>query len=100
MALHDRALEDGKPYYSSGEVAKLFGVTQRTVANWCDQGRLPCIVTPSGHRRIPASALAGGREADAKLAAFQAQIDALLGGRVEGIGDEIAAQVRARRRKA
>lgn len=38
-----------------GAVAKLLGVTPRTISNWCDCGLLNCITMPSKHRRIPAS---------------------------------------------
>lgn len=34
-----------------GEVARLFGVGQRAVARWADNGQLPHITTPGGHRR-------------------------------------------------
>ena len=33
------------------EVAKLFGVTVQTVADWADAGTLACIRTPGGQRR-------------------------------------------------
>lgn len=46
-------------YYSSGHVAGMLGVTSRTVANWCDRGLLEFVVTPAGHRRIPAAAVQG-----------------------------------------
>lgn len=36
------------------EVAKLFRVHVKTVARWADQGHLPFIVTPGGHRRYKA----------------------------------------------
>lgn len=40
-------------YLTTGEVADLFRVTRYTVARWCDTGRIACIHTPTGHRRIP-----------------------------------------------
>ena len=87
----------GKAYYTTGEVAKLFGVTPKTVVNWCDSERLACIVTPAGHRRIPVSAFAGGRDYDAQLATYEAAIQALLAGDQPPTGEAIAAQIRARR---
>lgn len=33
------------------EVAALFGVRPTTVLRWADQGHLPCVRTPGGHRR-------------------------------------------------
>ncbi|MBM3270676.1 MAG: helix-turn-helix domain-containing protein [Candidatus Sericytochromatia bacterium] len=68
---------EGKRFYTPGEVAELFGVTPKTVSNWCDQGRLESIVTPSGHRRIPESAIRGGREYDAKLRSLQGRLDVI-----------------------
>jgi excisionase family DNA binding protein len=37
---------------SPGEVARLFGVDPRTVSRWADDGSLPCIRLPKGHRRF------------------------------------------------
>ena len=45
QALSDRPL-------SPGEVAKLFGVSVTTVANWADEGLLPHFKTPGGQRRF------------------------------------------------
>jgi excisionase family DNA binding protein len=45
-------------YMSPGEVAAYLGVSPKTIAMWCDRGKLPCIVLSSGHRRIPADAIA------------------------------------------
>lgn len=57
--MKNQATEGGKTsakdYYSPGEVAKMYGVTSKTVSNWCEKGRLSFITTPSGHRRIPAA---------------------------------------------
>jgi excisionase family DNA binding protein len=43
---------------SPGEVAAQLGVSPKTITLWCDRGKLPCVVLSSGHRRIPAAALA------------------------------------------
>ena len=37
---------------SPGQVAKLFGVSVTTVANWADEGRIPHFKTPGGQRRF------------------------------------------------
>ncbi len=36
------------------QVARLFGVHQSTIRNWADDGRVPVIRLPSGHRRFDA----------------------------------------------
>ncbi|MDQ2754200.1 MAG: helix-turn-helix domain-containing protein [Actinomycetota bacterium] len=41
----------------TGEVARLFQVSQRTVSEWARQGRIPSVQTPGGQRRYPAAAL-------------------------------------------
>lgn len=45
----------------AGEVAELLDVAPRTVATWAQQGRLPAVRLPSGHRRYPASAVSAAR---------------------------------------
>jgi excisionase family DNA binding protein len=37
---------------SPGQVAKLFGVSVTTVANWADEGLIPHFKTPGGQRRF------------------------------------------------
>lgn len=37
---------------TSGDVATMFGVDRTTVVRWATTGVLPCIRTPSGHRRF------------------------------------------------
>lgn len=102
MALHDRQPEaralPAKDYYTPGEIAKFFGVTSRTVGNWCASGRLPFITTPSGHRRIPASAVKGGREAISRWEALQERLATRTRGVPTPSEQEVADQVIARRR--
>jgi excisionase family DNA binding protein len=43
---------DGATWYKTGEVARLLGVTDRTVINWARAGVLPHFTTPGGHRRF------------------------------------------------
>lgn len=38
----------------TGEVARLFRVSERAVTEWAARGRLPSLRTPGGHRRYPA----------------------------------------------
>lgn len=34
-----------------GEVAKMLGVTPKTVNRWANDGKLPSVKTPGGHHR-------------------------------------------------
>jgi excisionase family DNA binding protein len=43
-------MRDG--WYTTGDIARLVGVTDRTVANWARAGALPHSLTPGGHRRF------------------------------------------------
>jgi excisionase family DNA binding protein len=43
---------------SCGQVARAFGVDSRTVTRWTNDGVLPCIRTPGGHRRYKAADVA------------------------------------------
>lgn len=42
---------------TSGEVAKIFRVSPKTVTRWANEGVLPHIRTPGGHRRFFESAV-------------------------------------------
>jgi excisionase family DNA binding protein len=44
-----------KTYYTTGEVAKVFQVSDRMVRKWCEQGRVRALQTPGGAWRIYAS---------------------------------------------
>jgi len=49
-------LADGQPVLGPGRVAKLFGVSRRTVSEWVRTGKLPS-VNPGGVARIPVHAI-------------------------------------------
>lgn len=63
----------------TAEVAALFQVSERTVADWARRGRISCVRTPGGHRRYPAE-----------------EIRRLLVANAEGVssgGDDLAPEV-------
>lgn len=37
---------------STGDVSRIFGVRTQTVCRWADEGCLPSVRTPGGHRRF------------------------------------------------
>lgn len=41
--------------YLPGEVAKMFGVSPKTVKRWAERGEIECIRTLGGHRRYKAN---------------------------------------------
>lgn len=41
-------------FLRTSDVATLFQVSERTVAEWARRGRIPAVRTPGGHRRYPA----------------------------------------------
>jgi excisionase family DNA binding protein len=45
---------NGNDYMTTGEVAKVLGISPKTVARWAKEGKLPHLVTLGGHRRFPA----------------------------------------------
>lgn len=44
---------DSKRFLRTSDVALLFQVSERTVAEWARRGRIPAVRTPGGHRRYP-----------------------------------------------
>lgn len=102
MAISDREpvgpgqVQDKRKFYTTGEVAELFGVTRRTVTKWCEQGRIQSIVTPGGQRRIPASAL-GGQAYQTRKEELKARLAGKLAGHPIPTGEEIAEEIRSRR---
>lgn len=47
--------EPDDEYLTTGEVARLLGVSPRTVARWASEGRIAYVVTLGGHRRFARS---------------------------------------------
>ena len=45
-------------YLQAGEVARLLGVSPKTVARWSSEGKLPCSKTLGGHRRYDGKVIA------------------------------------------
>jgi excisionase family DNA binding protein len=100
MAISDQepvgANAKAKLFYTTGEVAEMFGVTRRTVTKWCEQGRIPSTVTPGGQRRIPVSAL-GGQVYQTRKEELKARLASKLAGHQIPTGEEIAEEIRSRR---
>ncbi len=44
-------------YLTTGEAARLLGVSPKTVSRWADQGRIVHLVTIGGHRRFARSVI-------------------------------------------
>ncbi len=44
--------------FSAGQVALLFGVSERTIRVWANKNWIPAIRTPSGHWKFPALEIA------------------------------------------
>lgn len=50
-------ISDFRDSYTTSQVAKLMGVSTKTVQTWCDEGVLSFSKTKGGHRRIPTAEL-------------------------------------------
>lgn len=48
--------------YSTGAVAKMFGVTNKTILSWINQGKVSAFKTPGGHYRINESEIESLKE--------------------------------------
>lgn len=48
----------GGPMLRTGEVALLFGVSERCIRNWANAGKLPSVRTLGRHRLFPAKEVA------------------------------------------
>ncbi len=44
-------------YLTPGQVARMLGVSPKTVNRWASDGRIPCAVTLGGHRRFRADVI-------------------------------------------
>jgi len=51
------AAPEPEGFLTTQEVAKLIGVSQRTIQLWSEMGQLDCWKTEGGHRRIPKAAV-------------------------------------------
>jgi len=45
-------MQNNSEFISTKEVAKLFSVTETTVKRWADDGLIPCVKSPGGHRKF------------------------------------------------
>lgn len=52
-------MTDSEGYVSPIQLARAVGLGESTVKRWIDQGRVPAVKTPGGHRRIPVAAALG-----------------------------------------
>lgn len=84
-------------YMSAGEAAAYLGVSPKTIAKWCDRGKLPCVVLESGHRRVPVAALEPFK---ARLAPLEALDAAMAPAWSEVTEAEIVQEVLGRDRRA
>ena len=84
-------------YCTPADVAPLFGVTAKTIANWCDAGHLPCETTLGGHRRIPLAAVQLMRARKEGHEAFRARIEAKTRLLPQVSDEDLAAEIRAHR---
>lgn len=59
-------MQQGEPdegtYLTVGEVARILGVSPKTVSRWADRRLIPCVVTLGGHRRFPRAAVEEARQ--------------------------------------
>ncbi len=44
-------------YLTPGQVARMLGVSPKTVNRWANDGRIPCAMTLGGHRRFRADVI-------------------------------------------
>src|SRR3954463_2072944 len=51
------AHRDDSDWLTLGQAARFIGVAQSTIRKWSDQGRVPALYTPGGHRRYRRSDL-------------------------------------------
>ena len=62
-----------RSYLTPGQMARILGVSPKTVNRWTNDGRVPCAVTLGGHRRFRADVIADvaasmGLQADNEVA--------------------------------
>lgn len=54
----DKQLHEGQVWYTLGEAAKRLNVHPTTLRRWANNGDIPVMVTPGGHRRFAAGDIA------------------------------------------
>jgi excisionase family DNA binding protein len=52
--MKEKILSDGRAYYSSKDLARMFSVNESTIRRWADSGKLRCFKTIGHHRRYRA----------------------------------------------
>jgi excisionase family DNA binding protein len=55
--MKEKILSDGRAYYSSKDLARMFSVNESTIKRWADSGKLRCFKTVGQHRRYPSGAV-------------------------------------------
>jgi excisionase family DNA binding protein len=50
--MKEKILSDGRAYYSSKDLARMFSVNESTIKRWADSGKLQCFKTVGHHRRF------------------------------------------------
>lgn len=57
MTPEQELLRPEQQLLTPGEVAKLFRVDPKTVTRWAQNGKIPSVTTPGGHRRFRRSTI-------------------------------------------
>lgn len=55
-------------FISVGQAAKKLGLHYKKISRWADAGKIPCICTSGGHRRVDISLLVVGKAGERSLA--------------------------------
>jgi len=66
----DKGMKKSGGLLSTGQVAKKFGVSNQTILNWIENGKIEATQTPGGHWRIPAHQFRTTEEQDEKFDKF------------------------------
>ncbi|MDQ6796917.1 MAG: helix-turn-helix domain-containing protein [Actinomycetota bacterium] len=52
MSTTSQAGAGPRPYLTPGKAASALHVSAKTIDRWANGGRVPCLITPGGHRRF------------------------------------------------